>query len=344
MTGASSSENSRAEWQNSFEDPVRRELLDAGQPPDLDTIRGMFPATTGDTAFDAEVITSSVERLESKAVVETGHPFLDLSVKTALACIDATFQGDYPKYGVKLYGRAFADGFPPTIIAAADALSAWGLGERATQLYRYWLVNFVAEDGCIRFRGPSIAEYGQLLHIAVLLADRCGIGGWWREGFSPLDRLVDHLLEMRAEAGDDGLIVGGPEDDERDKPGRYFHNNAWAARGLDRWADICERLDAAPSSTSKIIRAAARELAQATLDAIRRTWPDDPEDWWLPPQVEPVERPETSNGPRLSPQPAWRPTPTTATGRSCCRAVFCRATWPTAWWTRGFPGVGSSAA
>ncbi len=32
-------------------------------------------------------------------------------------------------------------------------------------------------------------------------------------------------------------------------------------------------------------------MAQDTLRAVQKTWPADPADWWLPPQVEPVQRP-----------------------------------------------------
>ena len=48
---------------------------------------------------------------------------------------------------------------------------------------------------------------------------------------------------------------------------------------------------AKPSTPIATIRAAATGLAKDTLDAIRHTRPEDPEDRWLPPQVEPIERP-----------------------------------------------------
>jgi hypothetical protein len=37
-------------------------------------------------------------------------------------------------------------------------------------------------------------------------------------------------------------------------------------------------------------------LAEDTLRAIRKTWPIDPSDWWLPPQVEPLKRPSCLTG------------------------------------------------
>ncbi len=122
------------EWRGLGKDPVREDLLARGEGPDLDHVLSLFPRTTGDPAFDPAVIAGNIEGLETDPEVQTGHSFLDLSVKTGLAFIDATFQGDHPKYGVKGYGRSEHDAFPPTIIAAVDALSAWGLCERTARL------------------------------------------------------------------------------------------------------------------------------------------------------------------------------------------------------------------
>jgi hypothetical protein len=41
-------------------------------------------------------------------------------------------------------------------------------------------------------------------------------------------------------------------------------------------------------------------LSQATLAAIRRTWPQDPTDWWLSPQLEPVARPDNLTASELA--------------------------------------------
>jgi len=276
---------------------VREQLRERGEEPDLDRVRGLFPPTTGDAAFDVSVINGNIERLRTVPDVDTGHPFLDLSVRTGLASIDATFQGDHPKYGIKGYGQNCHDGFPPTTIAAVDALSAWGIGERAAQLFRYWMRHFVNDNGTIRYYGPSIAEYGQLLDTAAVLEKRTGPEGWWDECFGPLDRMAGFLMRLRGEAEeDDGLIAGSPEADEREKVGKYFHNNAWAARGLRQWAGLCEQRGASPSVSISRIREVAQALAADTLAAIDKTWPADPSDWWLPARVEPVKRPPSLTG------------------------------------------------
>lgn len=187
----------KVEWKEAREDPVRNYFFARGAQPNLDEILEMFPRTTGNAAFDSEVIAGNIERLRTIPEVNTGHPFLDLSVKTGLAFIDATFQGDHPKYGIKNYGKNVHDGFPPVIIAAVDALSAWGVNARAVQLFRYWLLNFANDDGTIAYYGPSISEYGQLLHTAVLLEERAGVEGWWSDCFKALDRMADYLLRLR---------------------------------------------------------------------------------------------------------------------------------------------------
>jgi len=288
----------KTDWKRMRKDPVRERIAGAA---DLDHILSLFPRTTGKPAFEPELIAENVKKLRTNPPVRTGHPFLDLSVKTGLAHIDATFRKDHPKYGVGAYADNRHDGFPPTIIAAVDALSAWGVNDRAARLFRYWLEHFVREDGTINYYGPSIAEYGQLLHTAALLEERAGPARWWADGCAALDRIAEYLLRLRAAAGkDDGLISGSPEADTRKDVGKYFHNNAWVVKGLRRWADLCERRKAAPTTTPRAIRKTCAALARDTLDAIRRTWPADPADWWLPAQVAPVERPSCLTGTRES--------------------------------------------
>ena len=182
-----------------------------------------------------------------------------------------------------------------------DALSAWGLAARAAQLFRHWLVDFVKDDGTIRYRGTSLAELGQLLHTAAVLDERIGPDGWWPDGRAPLERIAEWLLALRREAegeGGDGLLVGVPEDDVKKQIGKYFHNNAWVAAGLGRWADLCERQSAAPATPEADVRRISGALAADTLRAIGERWPADPADWWLPPRVEDSPRPEGLTGTR----------------------------------------------
>jgi hypothetical protein len=281
--------NQVEKWQRMMKDPVYDMIKGK---PDLDQILGLFPRPQGPMAFDPRVIQTNIKKLKTVPEINTGHPFLDLSIKTSLAHIDATFQGDHPKYGVGVYGRIEHDGFPPIIIAAVDALSAWGINIRAAQLFHYWLTNFVKEDGTFDYYGPSISEYGQLLHTATILEERAGGKGWLEDGSSKLNLIAEYLLQLVSSASnEDGLISGVPEADTRDQVAKYFHNNAWAVKGLEQWVKLCEKTRSNPSTSIEIIRKASQKLKKDTLTAIRKTWPADPCDWWLPARTGEIARP-----------------------------------------------------
>jgi hypothetical protein len=267
-------------WQRMMKDPVY-DMLNG--KPELDHILGLFLRPQGKPAIDPRVIQTNIKNLKTIPEINTGHPFLDLSIKTSLAHIDATFQGDHPKYGVGVYSRIEHDTFPPTIIAAVDALSAWGMHNRASQLFTYWLTNFVKEDGTFDYYGPSISEYGQMLHLAALLEERAGGKGWMNEGAPKLNLIAEYLLRLISSVSkEDGLIAGIPESDTRHQIGKYFHNNGWVAKGLEQWANLCEKTRFNPTMSVGIIRKAAQKLKEDTLRATMNTWPADPCEWWLP--------------------------------------------------------------
>ena len=76
---------------------TRCEKCSAPRSPNLDAIRSLLPPLTGQPAFEPALIAENISRLKTRPAIDTGHPFLDLSVKTGLAHIDATFQGDHPQ-------------------------------------------------------------------------------------------------------------------------------------------------------------------------------------------------------------------------------------------------------
>lgn len=281
--------NQIEKWQKMLKDPVSDILK--GQP-DLDQILRLFPRQQGKAAFDPRVIQTNIQKLKTVPVINTGHSFLDLSIITSLAYIDATFQGDHPKYGVGTYGQVEHDGFPPIIIAAVDALSSWGLNDRASQIFHYWLMNFVKDDGTFDYYGPSISEYGQILHTAAILEERAGRSKWFKDGYSKLNLISEYLMQLASIASkENDLISGVPEADTRDQIARYFHNNAWVVKGFEQWIRLCEKTKSNPSSSINTIRKAAQKLKEDTLTAIMRTWPKDPQDWWLPAKLEDAPRP-----------------------------------------------------
>lgn len=296
------------EHRESLIDPFREELLATGTP-NLDRMLSLFPRPTIiGHGIDPDVIKGNIDRLQTDPEVDLGHPLLDLSVKTGLAHIDATFQGDHPKYGIGSYGGSHVDGFPQIIIAVVDALTAWGLHQRAARLWRYWLLNMVNRDGTLSYPAACLGEYGQLLHTAALLEERAGTEGWWEEGYPVLDSMAQHILRLWKTATEEGntLITGSADEDMHSMSRRYFHTNAWLAKGLQRWAELCERMSAASSSSPAQIRETAETLANDTIAAVHRTWPEDPNDWWLPPCMEPVDRPRNLTATALASHTNYR--------------------------------------
>lgn len=283
-------ENQVQKWQKMLKDPVYDMIKGK---PDPEQILKLFPRPLGEPAFDPKLIQENISKLMTAPVINTGHPFLDLSIKTALANIDATFQGDHPRYGTGVYAAKEHETFPPVIISTVDALSAWGMNIRAAELFQYWLVNFVKADGTISYYGPSISEYGQLLHTAYVFNSRAGTSGWWEEGFSKLNGIADYLLRLHSAAlKEDGLISGVPEADTRENVAKYFHNNAWVVRGLEEWAELCEKTGSKPSVSLSSIRSSAKKLKEDTLASIRKTWPAVSAGWWLPARTGEVPEPQ----------------------------------------------------
>lgn len=278
-------------WLNSMEDPAREEILGHGTP-NLDKILQMYQRPVVESPFDPRVIRANIERLETTPEIDTGHPYLDESIQTGLAFIDATFQGDRPKYGTDSYGQSAIDPFPPIIISTIDALTQWGINQRASQLFRYWLLNMVHPDGRLIYRAVCLSEYGQILHTAALLLERAGAAGWLDEGFVVLDRMAEYILRERRAVESSGKLIAGPADEDvYGQIGRYFHSNGWLAKGLERFADLCERYGATPTTKPITLRATAKVLRADTLAALQNTWSSDPDDWWLSPRLEPTEKP-----------------------------------------------------
>jgi hypothetical protein len=126
----------------------------------------------------------------------------------------------------------------------------------------------------------------------MILEERAGRAGWWEEGFSKLDSIAEHLLQLYSSvSGEDGLISGVPEADTLDQIGKYFHNNSWVVKGLEQWANLCEKTQSNPSASIATIRNICSKLKEDTLSAIRKTWPKDPENWWLPGRLGYISRP-----------------------------------------------------
>jgi hypothetical protein len=274
-------------------DPYRERLLHTGSRlPEL--MEACADPLHGDPAFDPALVWRiasllSLPGLSAEPVPkDTKHWKLRLAwaVRVGLAHIYVTFRGVHPKYGTGAYADERHDGFPPTIIAAVDALVAWGMRKRAETLFGYWLRTFVAEDGTIRYYAPSLSEYGQLLTTVRRLLEAGTDLEWLSRHLNPVLRLAHRVADLTGPVSRPSLPRGIPEADTASDAATYFHNAAWLWRGLTDWSWILGRL-LRMERESEATRMQAVRLQVLLLTAIRDTWPRDRSDWWLRPMTEP---------------------------------------------------------
>ena len=291
-----------SEWQAVTADPFREKLL----PPGADfpsQVRQCAEPVQGEPAFDPEMIDRLSKKIALPSSAVFPHPMIERVVRVGLAHIEATFEGEHPKYGSGIYAHSCHDSFPPVIISVVDALTLWSIPMRAEKLFEYWLNTFVRPDGEINYRGTSLSEYGMLLTSALRLMKRGGRSQWLAANSPKLRLIAEHLQDTMHTAGSNRLVFGVPEDDEREHPAVYFHNNAWVVRGLRDWASLLETyMDCVKEA--QWIRRRAGQLCELLVQTLDETWPKDPSDWWLRPTVEkvahePSERPRQITATRL---------------------------------------------
>lgn len=150
--------------------------------------------------------------------------------------------GKHPKYGMGGYWGATDthDGFPPTTLALGSCLLDWGLDEEVKTRLGYYFDRFVKEDGTLRYYGPAVAEYGQLLDLAVAVVERTGDSSWFDRHQQAIERIAGYLRGLcvqakqsqPADAPTHGLIIGSAEADTRNDTRCYFSGNVWCWRGL----------------------------------------------------------------------------------------------------------------
>lgn len=282
-------------WGACLRDPLRPVLIGLAPREMGERLMSLAPAPQGPPAFDPDLL----KRLAAELPVDTGslpHPLLARSVRVGLAHIELTFRGDQPRYGTGVYAQSEHEGFPPTIVATVDALTLWGLGTRARRLFGHWLHTFVARDGHIRYYGPSVSEYGQLLTTARRLVERGAPASWLVLHRAPLQALALYLRDLVTGRFGVVLPVGVPEADEAHRPATYFHNAAWAVRGMRDWSALLAEGLREPALAAAFSRT-ANLLRSRILAAIADTWPADPTDWWLSPVLE-ADRPDFGRPPR----------------------------------------------
>ncbi|MFH1265947.1 MAG: hypothetical protein ABIK89_09470, partial [Planctomycetota bacterium] len=173
---------------------------------------------------------------------ETGDRRAEDAVRATIARALSGYVGLHPKYGMGGYWGAddLHDGFPPTTLSLGTCLLDWGFHKAAGARLGYYLDRFVKPDGTLTYYGPAVAEYAELLDLAVTYVRRTGDTAWLDAHRPALDAIAEHLLKLRQEsrgsqspdAASYGLLFGGAEADTRKETDYYFSGSAWGWRGL----------------------------------------------------------------------------------------------------------------
>jgi hypothetical protein len=194
--------------------------------------------------------------------------------------------GLHPKYGMGAYWGAsdLHDGFPPTTLSLCTCLLDWGFTQEAGQRLGYYLDRFVRPDGTLKYYGPAVAEYGELLDLAAACAQRTGDWRWFDEHRPAILRIVDYLLRLRTQSKQSqprgaityGLLFGGAEADTHEQREYYFSNSVWCWRGLLEIGKLClkagtQRQDAALAARGREILDECKALHADVRRAVDRS-------------------------------------------------------------------------
>ncbi|MCC7493289.1 MAG: hypothetical protein IT204_13125 [Fimbriimonadaceae bacterium] len=210
--------------------------LDSGPRTHCRVHRGGAWTDASPQAFDAAaetVLRQQAAELETAAEVNL-PPLYRAAWRVSLLRGLNTFVGPQPKYGWGWYEGREHDSFPPVILSLGHALIDAGLLTTAQDLCGHWLATRITAAGEIDYYGPSLAEAGMLLDLAVRLARAGRDAPWWAAVQPPLRCLADRLVARFTVHG--GPLPGIAEADDHADPAAaraiYYSNNLWAARGL----------------------------------------------------------------------------------------------------------------
>jgi hypothetical protein len=191
------------------------------------------------------------------------------------------YKGLHPRYGMGGYWGANDqhDGFPPTTLSMGQCLLDWGLVTPCRERLSYYLDNFVRDDGTLKYYGPAVAEYGQLLSLSAAFVRRTNDATWFAKHRPNLERIAEHLLRLRQEsqtpqARDSisyGLLLGGAEADTREEIAYYFSGSVWCWRGLLDLSRVYDELGRQQNNKAYVERGQElnREAAALQQDVLR---------------------------------------------------------------------------
>ncbi len=183
----------------------------------------------------------------------------------ARACIARALSGYvglHPKYGMGGYWQERHDDFPPTTLSLCTCLLDWGFAKAAAERLGYYLDHFVKPDGTLTYYGPAVAEYAELLDLAVGYVRRTGDTGWLDKHLPALEAIAGHLIRLRhqslasqsPEAASYGLLFGGAEADTRKETDYYFSGSAWCWRGLFELGTLLNEIGTERSDSAMLHR------------------------------------------------------------------------------------------
>jgi len=239
------------------------------------------------------------EKFLAKGIqLEVPDPRVSDSSKAALVRALISEVGNYPKYGVGVYGAQEHDTFPPTTILLNLCLLDWGFKEEVKARLSYYLSHFVKPDGTFDYYGPAISEYGQLLTVAARYVRITGDTAWLKEYLPPLQRICNSLLaQMNAswrqyppDSPYYGLLWGSAEADTRKDKRFYFSSDVWCWRGLEEMGRLLSEAgqrsnDAAFEQLGKNLLGENDKFSGNVLAALRREFQNSATTPFLPPIV-----------------------------------------------------------
>jgi len=213
----------------------------------------------------------------------------------AMARERITRRGDHPKYGVsdRAYGGEEHDGFQDLLTSTVTCYNEWGHFATSRAYLDYYFRHFVRGDGSIRYRGPQIGKYGEMLSCLAQYSDYTEDDSLLREHDGKVKAIVGLLLERWEEArrGDPGsaeygMIKGYHEADinfltpslnslDYERP--YLANSAMAWRGLRDIASTWQRAGRRQNDQEMIRRAealaaSASELLEDARRGVECSW------------------------------------------------------------------------
>ena len=239
------------------------------------------------------------EKFLAKGIqLEVPDPRASDSSKAALVRALISEVGNYPKYGVGVYGAKEHDTFPPTTILLNLCLLDWGFTEEVKGRLSYYLSHFVKPDGTFDYYGPAISEYGQLLTVAARYVRITGDMAWLQEYMPPLQRICNSLLaQMNAswkqyppDSPYYGLLWGSAEADTRKDKRFYFSSDVWCWRGLEEMGRLLSEAgqgssDATVAQLGKDLLVENEKFRGNVLAALRREFQHSATSPFLPPIV-----------------------------------------------------------